>query len=191
MNKQEAEELIAAIRRLVDTGGPPPRYNLEEISREVKAKQKGNGKPIDTTTAPTVNSIGEPRASFTDADLEQLYQAFKGRLIDECRVDPILLQLLTRSPELEVLVEPQVVSLDGSTLEGRVARLLAAGWFDSTRATSAVRAELSRTGVDPGGGGRLSETLAKLRNQGFLVNANGGWLKAAGVKVTERTLTSA
>ena len=187
MTKAEADKLIAAIRELVaDAPAPGPVLEGGRRGGKVDARRE-----VDVTTAPSTNSIGEPRSSFTDADLEMLYQAFKGRLIDEMRVDPILLQLVLNRPELEVLVEPRTVTLDTASLKGRVARLLAQGWLDEAQATSAIRYELARTGADPGGGGRLSENLADLLREGFLVRAGDKWQRAPGIKITERTLTTA
>jgi hypothetical protein len=177
----EAQHLIDAIQKLVDR---QPR-SQDDMLYTKPPKGKAD---VDTKQVPTVNSIGEARSAFSDGDLEKLYQAFKARLIDECRIDPILLQLLTQRPELVVEVEPRVVTLDGSSLKGRVAQLIAQGWLAEKRTTSGIRHELVRTGPDPGGGGRLSETLNGLLGDGFLVRAGDGWLQAPGIKITERQL---
>lgn len=120
--------------------------------------------------------------------LERLYQYIKNRIIDECRIDPILLELLTTRPEIIVSVEPRLVELRGDNLKGRVARLMAAGWFGQQRATSSVRQELARTGSDPVGGGTLSDVLGNFVKDGFLIRVGGGYAFAPGVKVTEREL---
>ena len=85
-------------------------------------------------------------------------------------------------------IEPRVVVLEANTVKGRVARLMAAGWFSSTRSTGACRTELKRSGADPGGGGNLSDVLGDYVKQGFLVRDGDGYLFSAGVKVSERPL---
>lgn len=119
---------------------------------------------------------------------ERLYRALKSRLIEDLKVDPILLKLLSVQPEIVVEVEPRVVLLEANTLKGRVARLMAAGWFGTARATGACRQELKRTGADPGGWGNLSDILGDYVKQGFLVRDGSDYLIAPGAKVSEKTL---
>jgi hypothetical protein len=95
---------------------------------------------------------------------------------------------MTVRPEIVVEVEPRIVTLDGSTQKGRIARLIAAGWFKEPRKVGTVRTELARTGPDPGGGGTLGDNLAALQRDGFLVLEGGGYAAAPGVKITDRTL---
>lgn len=119
---------------------------------------------------------------------EALYQVFKRRMIDDARVDPVLLHLLTKQPEIVVEVEPQIVTLDGTTLKGRCARLLASGWFTEPRTTSKTRGELARLGADPSGNDNLRKALADFRKMGFLTDEKDGWQIAPGVKVTEKRI---
>jgi hypothetical protein len=196
VTKGEADTLIAAIRDLVEeTPGKAPA-KAEPVEPMVPVSMSGSptleridAEPLNVTrTVVGTNVAGEARTAFTDAEIEKLYQAFKTRLVEEARIDPILLQILTTRPEIVVEIEPRIVTIDGTKLKGRIARLIAQGWLAETRATSAVRYELARTGPDPGGGGRLSDTLGELLNEGFLVRAGDGWVRAPGVKVTERQL---
>lgn len=193
MTKAEADKLIAAIRDLVEDkpgkAAPKPDTSIAVTPPVGSWTTIEKADPLNVNRSVVgTNVAGEERTAFTDAEIEKLYQAFKTRLIDEARIDPILLQLLTTRPEIVVEVEPRVVTIDATKLKGRIARLIAQGWLAENRATSAVRYELARTGPDPGGGGRLSDTLGELLNEGFLVRAGDGWVRAPGVKVTERTL---
>lgn len=174
MKRHEAEKLIETIRSFVDDGRPPTV----------------DGKPAKATGEVPPAEPPRPggKLSIDTDQLEAIYQQIKRRLIDDCRIDPILLQLVTQRPEMVVEVEPRIVQVDGATMKGRVARLLAAGWFKEGRTTYAVRMELSRTGNDPGGGGSLAGKLGELREEGFLVRDGEGWLAAPGLKVTERTI---
>lgn len=172
-----------ALKSLVDDGISPEAAAL--------GLRKGSGKtPNDPRHVQVVATVDEGGDyGIAPERLERLFVYIKNRIIDECRIDPILLQLLTARPELVVEVEPRIVTLDASNLKGRVARLMAAGWFSTQRATSAVRRELARTGADPGGGGSLSDVLNNYVKDGFLVReGEGQFVFAPGVKVTEREI---
>lgn len=161
-------------------------------------KLVGKGTPsgpngAEARAMPLGQPIGGPGADYTKVgdpprNEEEQYQRFKRRLIDECRVDPILLTLLTTSNAIEVQVEPRLETLTGTGTRARVARLLAQGYFTEARATGNVRKELARTGADPGGGGGLSDVLGNFVKDGFMVRAGEGYQIAPGVIVTEKIL---
>lgn len=176
MKASEAQVIIDAVKSLVEQNG---------ASRETLA-QAPNGAKLVKSADPLAPGYKAPSGD----DFERLYLRIKNRLIDECRVDPVLLQLLTQRPEIVIDVEPRILSIDGTTMTGRVARLLAAGWFATPRATGAVRKELARTGTDPGGGGNLSTVLGALKRDGFLTDESGGYVAAPGVKITERDVVA-
>jgi hypothetical protein len=197
MKRDEAEKLSKvltdAIRGMVDDDGrragttplhgrPLDDDGAVQLRKGHNPKEpaKGNGAdqgPLD------IRKLIEPEV------LEAIFRAFKNRMIDELRVDPILLQLIAQQVEMIVEIQPQLVTLEGGTLKGRVALLIARGWFDDQRATSAVRRQLASTGADPGGGGSLSDKLAELTREGFLERVGEGqYRKAAGIKITEKRL---
>lgn len=184
MRKQEAEVLIDAIKKMLE---PEAKG---EARRSLDVIATAGGKATTEAIIPIASGNGPTRFSLNADEFERLYLRIKNRFIDDARIDPILLQLLTTRPELVVEVEPRIVTLDTGNLKGRVARLLANGFFSSSRATSAVRKELARTGADPGGGGSLSDVLGGYVRDGFLVREGDGYLLAPGVKVTERTVTA-
>lgn len=173
MKKHEAERLITVIRELVTDGAP------QEPRRIATAAD---------LTPKAVTGTGNGKVHLDPDTLETLYRAFKNRLIDELRVDPILLQLIAQRPEIILEIEPQVLTLDGGTTRGRVARLIASGWFKTTRATGAARKELARTGPDPGGGGTLSDILSEMVRNGFLSREGDGYLEVPGLKITEKRI---
>jgi DNA-binding PadR family transcriptional regulator len=80
--------------------------------------------------------------------------------------------VLTTKPELEVLVERQVISAKGDTLRGRIARLIAGGLFDRGATAPATQKELARRGDDPGPGNVYKE-LDALAVMGFLTIEQG------------------
>lgn len=175
MNKREADKLIETIRSFVesDNGG------------KVAAAPAGPGASPAPARAELQPAARNGAAPF---DEEALYQRFRARFIDEARIDPTLVHLMMTQPEIIVGYERRIEQLDGSTLRGRVARLIAAGYLKDGKATGTIRKELARTGADPGGGGTLAGTLADLVRQGFLERHEDGWSAAPGVKITERQI---
>jgi hypothetical protein len=122
---------------------------------------------------------------LSDPDtVERLYQEFKGRIISE---EPAaVLKLLQSKPRIVVEVTPRVVTYDGNTTKGRIARLMAEGWFAEPRAAAAVRTELSRIGADPGGG--TADHVSDFAKAGFLVREGTKFRLAPGAEVTKTTV---
>jgi hypothetical protein len=122
-----------------------------------------------------------------DRDTETLYQAFKRRLLAEAPEDPVLVKLLATRPEVVVEITPTVITIDDEfSMKGRVVRLIAQGWFAEPRTVGGVRAELKRTGNDPGGGGTLGQHLANLVRDRILVREGEAFLRAPDVVVREQ-----
>jgi hypothetical protein len=196
VNKHEADRLIAVIRELAEEDiaplkltAPPAAPKNGRIVLDPKPAAPVSDKALAADIAGGHSILGHyPPASITAEQMEKMYQQFKARLLDELPTDPVALQLLTTRPEIVLEIEPRVVTLNGGMLKGRVARLIASGWFASVRATSACRRELARTGADPGGGGNLSAMLSELKREGFLVESGGSWVAAPNIKITERTI---
>lgn len=186
MNREEADAIISTIRGFVDKGQAAQRavdLTLADKKGTLQAGEKLKG------AAAAVAEVNGAVGSMSADQIERLYQMFKARFIDEAKIDPVLLRLIMVQPEILVEIERNVITLDGTTLKGRVARLIAAGWFKDPRATSAVRQELKRTGADPGGGGTLSDQLAGLQRAGFLAREGEGWQAVPGIKVTESDIS--
>lgn len=99
----------------------------------------------------------------TNGDLEQTYAYIRDRLVN----DPKVLALAVQRPELEVRVEKQVLMIDGKTMQGRVARLIANNFLMTTRRFSEIHAELQRTGPTVNNKG-LSVALKGLVAAGFV-----------------------
>ncbi len=190
MDHREAQVLIDTIKGLVSPETKPTHAVVAKSPDGTKLVKPGSG-PAPSTPSPSIpNHAGEGAAPNLNAEtFEKLVRAVYARIVDQARIDPILLQLLIARPELEISIEPRVVAVDGSTLRGRIARLMAAGWFNTPRALFAVRKELARTGSDPGGGGTLGSTLSEFKRDGFLID-EGGYVLAPGVKITEKELVA-
>ena len=181
MNARDAEVLISTIKSLV----------VEDKTREVVAQGPTGAKlvrpgdaqhPVKFTPS---GQSAEPARSGPE-ELERLYQYVKQRILDESRIDPMFLKIITQQPELVIEgVEPRRVTVDGGTTRGRVARLIASGFFDVARTQGACRAELKRTGSDVNSGS-LSTIFNDYVKDGFFHREGAdGYIKATGLKITQ------
>jgi hypothetical protein len=186
MTKHEAQAIASAINGAL--GSVLGKLTQGEPAPERKAGMTPlQGRPIDDNGK---IEFKRPPEAVTPAamEFEALYQRIKRRLIDECRVDPILLQLLTKSaPEVEIQIEPRIVRLDGTSLRGRIAILAKDGFFKTPRSQADTNRELRRTGAEAHSG-RLSEAFTSLVNDGFLSREDDGYQIAPGVKFTGAAL---
>lgn len=80
-------------------------------------------------------------------------------------------------------VERHTLEVDGSTPRGRIARLVASGFYDQGATNSATRTELKRTGSDVNNA-NIGRVLDELVSQGFLTREGGAYQKAPGAKIT-------
>lgn len=197
MKKHEAERLITVIRELAaeefNAGVGPTKGKVENLTPPkvgaLPAHLKIDPKdPLASEKALAADIAGNGRAKLDAEQLENIYRQFKQRFIDELPQDPVLIHLLASRPEIILELEPRVVNLEWSTMKGRVARLIASGWFTSARKVYTVRMELARTGSDPGGGGTLGANLNDFVRDGFLVRDGDGFVVAPGIKVTEKIM---
>lgn len=181
MTNEEAEKLISTIRGFVgEQDAQPPRH-----------VKKGNGVDVGPGLAALHRAAEAPPVSEDlTKDVEKLYLYFKRRFIEEARVDPTLVRLIMVQPELEVEIERKVISYASNDgYSGRMAALIANGFFTETKTGGAVRKELARTGPDPGGSGSLYNPLKAFVRDGILTQEGDGFRIAPGVKVNTKTKT--
>jgi len=74
-----------------------------------------------------------------------------------------------------------VIEASGDTLRGRLALLIAEGWFDDPRAGNAAHVELGRRGVGSAKPNVYRE-LDKLAADGFVTKEDAGSQAVAGMK---------
>lgn len=114
------------------------------------------------------------------ADEEALYQRLKTRLMREA---PALIKLLASRPELQVSVERPVLEIDGKTLKGRLAQLIADGWFAGPKTGNAAFEELKRRGASTAKPNVYRE-LDKLAELGFVTKEATGYQAVLDAKIT-------
>lgn len=183
MNARDAQVLIDTIKGLVveDT----PRAVVAQGPTGAKLVRPGADVPNAHAMDPARKAAPGPARSGPE-ELERLYQYVKRRILDESRIDPMYLTIITQQPELVIEgVEPRRVTVDGGTTRGRVARLIASGFFDVARTQGACRAELKRTGSDVNSGS-LSTIFNDYVKDGFFYReGSDGYIKASGLKITQ------
>lgn len=113
-----------------------------------------------------------------ELDEEALYQAFKARLMKEA---PAILKVLAVKPELRVVETSPTIELDGKTLRGRLARMIADGFFDDPKAGNAAFNELKRVGFKTAKPNVYRECDA-LAEMGFLTKESDGFHAVADMK---------
>lgn len=179
VTKAEAEKLIETIRSLV----------AAPIAGQSLAPKLGGSPKAETIEVRAVSD--EPPSNVElklNADqIDKLYRIFKARFIDEAQIDPVLVNLMMTRPEIIVDVARRMMNLDGTTLKGRIARLIAGGFFAEPKTQGATRSELKRTGTDVNSG-NLSTAFSDFVKDGFFERVGESFQAAAGVKITEKTL---
>ncbi len=85
-----------------------------------------------------LDAIPAPQGPVMDA----VYAEIKRR----AQADPGVLQLLRSVPEIQIKVTRQTVQMTDETLTGRLAGLIAGGFFDDGTTASAAHTELQRLG---------------------------------------------
>lgn len=155
---------IAELRREIARLGGDEQYLS---GKNKQAPAAGNGKRSFT-----------PEQSF---DNEALYQAIKGRLIQESA--GIIVSLNKSVPEIEVREVREKISMDTRTLDGRIAFLIADGFFTQRRGNKDTIEELASRGW-PSLAPNVSRTFGKLLEMGFLrQESNGQYREVEGMKV--------
>jgi hypothetical protein len=184
-----AEAIAIATGVLTASRRPPqqPVHTKEKIVNEVEAQElREENRRLRTENTELHNQLADAKrapAATSQAvgavDIDALYQTIKARLVKEA---PTLLRVLTDKPELRVTVERRTVEASGDTLRGRIALLIASGFFTAPRAGTAVESELRRQAFACSRPNVYRET-DKLANEGFLTKEDGGYLAVEGMKI--------
>lgn len=192
VNETEARELRAEndrLRRCVEDLQRQLRRSgsAESSNDKAAASAPPSGRPVrgDAGSTPVSATSAALATHESPASLNGLYEEFRRRLLAE----PAVLRVLALKPELNVEVKRAVVEVDGASLKGRIARLIAARWFDGEgRTQGATRTELRRTGPDPNAG-NVSTVFSQFVKDGFLTAESGNLYRSVSdmkVNIVER-----
>lgn len=165
---------------------PEPPFISKDIRRAVADLKANNTDPPKFPIAPN-SVLGKhlglertPRPEGWTMEEDELYEKFKQRLIREA---PGLLKVIAKQPELVVEFEREILQIDGKSLAGRVARLVAQGFFDAAQSNAAASKEINRTGAQAHPG-NVHKEITKLVAMGILHRADGKcFIVAPGAKV--------
>lgn len=200
MDDEQAIAIARGTRTIAEIAHPPePEPEPEPVMEE--AVTAGTDKKLDiliglmttfvqkgnAATAAIATLTPEPEAPkpveaavagriVTDEDV--LYDRFKARLLREA---PEILKVLLTVPELHVEHTVETIEVDGNSPRGRVARLILNGFFDSAKSAGALRAEMKRTGIDPGSN-LARDQLNPLTVMGFFTREGDNFVAVPGMK---------
>jgi hypothetical protein len=170
--KRRADKLELEVSRLTGI--------IEKIERQ---ENKDYGARMRASGDATEDNHKGPH-SYTPAesfDNEQLYQAFKARLTEEA--PGILVSLTKKVNEIEVREVREKIVMDTTTREGRIALLIADGFFSVNRINAEVVNELASRGL-PTSAPNVKHAFDALTEKGFLVAKDKGrYLAVEGMKV--------
>jgi hypothetical protein len=145
------------------------------------------GHGIPTFPPPNGNhSAIEEEAEFF---INDIWPRVRDRITSEAVKDPVILNLLASRPELNVSVAVRTTSLTDETLKGKLAKLVADGYFDKPVNGYTAFNELKRRGVSVAKPNVYRE-LDNLSGMGFLTKEDGGYQRVPGIKVTQTEISS-
>lgn len=110
-------------------------------------------------------------------DEEAMFQRFRARIMS----DPKVLSVLTTQPELRIEVTTETITMDGKSLNGRIARLLHNGYMKTATKHAEIYKELNRTGPEVNSG-NLSRAMKLFVKLGFVTDEADGFREVPGMK---------
>jgi hypothetical protein len=147
---------------------------VSQLKREIAALRQEH----KLATGPAEAAI----SSNGPVDLESIYKYIRVRL----RSEPALLKLAMEVPQIEVSYERPTLEVDHKTLRGRLANLIAQGFFDEARTGSAAHSELTRRGFSTATPNVYKE-LDRLAEMGFVTKEANGYASVEGMKVSVKS----
>jgi hypothetical protein len=132
-------------------------------------------------------SAPRPKVSFAEAPAVDL-DAIAAEVFRRLQTNPEFssLHVSAEKPELSVTVQRKVIDLDASTLRGRLAQMIAQGFFESARNGNTAYNELQRVGFRTAKPNVYRE-LDNLASMGFLTKEpSGGYQAVADMKINIR-----
>lgn len=129
-----------------------------------------------TPPAETPKAVPAPAGTV---DENALYERLLARLLKA----PPLVKLTTGKPEIEVKRQRQIIEVSHSTLKGRLAGMLAEGFFDAPATGSAAYAELRERRGFSTSKPNVYRELDNFAEMGFVTKEEGGYKAVTGMKV--------
>lgn len=181
MKPEEMKQLADMIGEAVGERVDGIRSHVDKLLDEQAARDKRKDLREMDAKHPALQPTSREQAhAGAPLDMEAIWREIRARLMKEA---PTLVKLMTTKSEINVEVTLQEVTMDGATLRGRIAALLARGFFDKVKGGSELLAELKRLGGGTGDRANYSRELGWLTEKGFLTVEDGGWQAVDGMKV--------
>lgn len=181
MSGTDGQAIATGRMSIDDAERPKPQEQPMSANVEQKLDKLLEFMMRGQSTQQAMDQMTNPPAATqpSSTDEESLYQRFKTRLMRE---SPTILRVLAERPELEIAVERQVVQIDGTSLRGRLAKMIHEGWFDEPKTGAAAVTELVRRGFSTARPNVYKE-LDKFAEMGFLTKETDGYQAAKDMKI--------
>ena len=163
--EQVWKEKYEECKGLLDTA----RLAVDELKRRVEGLEDELRKAKKATKHPASEN---GNAKMATPDVNEIYSAVVTRLEGAG-----ILNLSANKPELRVSIRRPVIELSDTTLKGKLAGLVAVGFFDEARAGNAAFVELQRRGFATAKPNVYRE-LDGLATLGIVTKESGGYQKA-------------
>jgi hypothetical protein len=185
------DTILQALRALVSAHDKMARRNGTAGGPSASAVKSGGSGVTSTVSASAAGisgdsvitgEMGEWFKKFPKECFEATYQYVRKRARQDAAE---ILQMLVDHPELRVEVQRSVLEVDGSTLYGRICRLVSEGFFEHPQSYQVTAKEAIRRGwCSPKTPHmRVQDPLDKLAGLGFLTREADGYLAVPGMKV--------
>ena len=149
----------------------------EAEARELREENERLRRRIEELKAKPAPSAAA--GASTAIDENALYERLLARLL---KAAP-LVKLTTTKPEIEVHRQRQVIEVSHSTLKGRLAGMIADGFFDDPVTGSAAYGELRERRGFSTSKPNVYRELDNFAEMGFVTKEEGGYKAVAGMKV--------
>lgn len=158
---------------------PPEEPMASETDKKLDALIALMSQQVAAPAAvPVTHTAVATGGALPSGDEEALYQRFKARLMKEA---PALLRVLATVPEIEIQESRETIEIDGKSVRGALAKLIARGFFDSLKNGNQAFNELQRIGISVSKPNAYKE-CDKLTSMGFLTKEDGGYLAVENMK---------
>jgi hypothetical protein len=149
------QEAVTALRLAIKDGA-------KETALRLLDGITGGNASVEVNPLPPVAFA--PAANGNEPSEERLVQL----VVAQLRRDPVLIRLSQESPAIEVKINHTKVSMDDSTIKGRIALLIHCKYFEQPRSFNDVKKTLVQRGLSPDTPNvRISAALADFVQMGF------------------------
>jgi hypothetical protein len=186
--KDKDQIIIALERRIKDL--TTVQRNLTSGDSETSTDPKPS---LPTSMPASSNELKNPERTAGQLTDRGTWEEFYRWFLRRAKNDPTVLAILATQPEIQVSVRPCTIEFADSSLRGRVALLIADGFFNEGATGYQVWQELGRRGVGSAKP-NVYTACADLCSMGFLTKEKNGdatnYKRVEGLKVTKKEIST-